>query len=154
VQGVLCAVLAVALLQFVLFVPGVAGDPLQLWMPMRLDGDAVAVAGHYLVSAWLAFSAGCVVIASACCFWPRPAEAARMLGVLLLGLVSLGMMGFSPTAYLSGMRVAFLCLLGFAIVGVRLLDRVSQVHGVRVQQLVVGLVVVLACWRIASSAFY
>jgi len=77
-----------------------------------------------------------------------------MLGVLLLGLASLGMMGFSPTAYLSGMRIAFLCLLCLAIVGVRLLARVPQVYGPRMQQGVVGLVAALACWRIAFSAFY
>jgi len=154
VKAVLCVVLAIALLQFVLFIPGVPGNPLQLSMPRRLDGDAVADPRNYLITAWLAFGAGAVVIASACCFWHRPAEAVRMLGVLLLGLVSLGMMGFSPTAYLSGMRIAFLCFLCFAIVGVRLLERVAQVHGERTHQVLVALVVVLACWRIAFSAFF
>lgn len=154
VKTVLGLVLATLLVQLVLFVPGVPGDPLQLWLPRRLDGDAVAFGRHYLLSAWLAFSAGCLVIACACCFWPRPGEVLRMLGVLLLGLASLGMMGFSPTAYLSGMRIAFLCLLCLAIVGVRLLARVPQVCGLRMQYGVVGLVAALASWRIAFSAFY
>lgn len=76
-----------------------------------------------------------------------------MLGLLLLGLASLGMMGFSPTAYLSGQRIAFLCLLALVVVGLRQLDRIGLDYGPRVRGGLLALIVVLASWRVTMAAF-
>ncbi|GEM_PF-3208356 len=151
---VLAVVLLIALAQVLLWLPGVPGQPLYALLPARLDGEATWQLSRYLRSAWAAGSVGALVVACAVAFWPRPREAARMGGVLLLGLASLGMMGFSPTAYLSGMRIAFLCAVAFALVGIRLLVRVPQVHGARAGQVVVALLLAWASWRVGQTAFY
>ncbi|TAA45420.1 DUF6056 family protein [Pseudoxanthomonas winnipegensis] len=152
-KAVLAMVLAVSLLQMLLLIPHVPGEPLQRSLPPRLDGDAVWNARLYALSAWSAFTVGCVVIAAACGFWRDGREAARMLGLLLLGLASLGMMGFSPTAYLSGQRIAFLCLLALVVVGLRQLDRIGLDYGPRVRGGLLALIVVLASWRVTMAAF-
>lgn len=147
-KAVLGIVLAVSLLQVVSLMLQVPGGSLRPWLPMRLDGDVVFYAGNYAVTAWTVFTVGCLVIGCACCFWRSTGEALRMLGVLLLGLVSLGLMGFSPTAYASGMRIAFLCMMALVIVGVRMLDRVPQVYGPWMSRAVLGATLLLASWRV------
>jgi hypothetical protein len=147
---VLGLVLASALVQLALYLPGMPGQSLRRWLPMRLDGEAVFFAGNYAVTAWSVFAVGCLVIACACCFWRATGDALRMLGVLLLGLASLGMMGFSPTAYLSSMRIAFLCAMAMVIVGVRMFARVPQVYGPWMERAVLGVTLSLASWRILA----
>ncbi|WDS35826.1 DUF6056 family protein [Pseudoxanthomonas sp.] len=147
---VLGIVLVASLLQLALLMLQVPGASLRPWLPMRLDGDVVFFAGNYAVTAWSLFAVGCLVIGCACCFWRSTGEALRMLGVLLLGLASLGMMGFSPTAYLSSMRIAFVCTMTLVIVGVRMCARVPQVYGPWMERAVLGLTLSLASWRIVA----
>ncbi|SEK57137.1 hypothetical protein SAMN05428989_0372 [Pseudoxanthomonas sp. GM95] len=149
-KGVLGAVLVVSLAQVALVLTPLSGHALRAWLPMRLDGDVVFFAGNYAVTAWTLFSVGCLMIACACCFWRSTSEALRMLGVLLLGLASLGMMGFSPTAYLSSMRIAFLCAMALVIVGTRLFARLPQVYGPGMSRALVAVTLLLASWRIVA----
>lgn len=148
-KAVLLLVLAVMLVQPLLLVHGAPFAPLGWVLPERLWGAAAWSWRAYALAAYAAFSVACLVCACTLAFWRRPPEALAMLGIMLLGLASLGMLGFSPTAYVSSARIQFVCLLAFALVGLRLLWRLDQDGGPRLRALAIGVLVLGASVRVA-----
>lgn len=153
-KTVLLAGLVLLMLQVPLGQLHLQGLQLHAWLPERLDGGAAHEPRFYMASALACVLVAMLVIASALGFWQRWSEVPCMAGVALLGLASLGLLGFSPTAYLSGQRIAFLCLLAWAMIGLRQLDRIGQTHGLRMQATLICLLLALANWRLLVILLY
>ncbi|MFT4198308.1 MAG: DUF6056 family protein [Pseudoxanthomonas sp.] len=149
-KGLLLAMLAVSAVQPLLLVRAVPVMPLQWMVPLRLWGEAAWQPRHYAMAALSAWLAAGLVCACTLAFWRRPREALAMLAVQLLGLASLGVLGFSPTAYVSSARIQFLCLLAFALVGLRLLWRLGEDGAVRVRAFAIVVLVLAASVRVAE----
>lgn len=67
---------------------------------------------------------------------------------LLLGLASLGALGFSPTAYASGDRINFVSQIAFLLVALRLTVAVEREYGSFALRVGIAVAALAAAYRV------
>lgn len=147
---VMFGALVLLAINYVLSLPGwPERAALQGFYALPVPGGASASSSRaYALSAWFAFTIACVVVAATVAFWRSHRECAAIFLTLLLGLASLGAMGFSPTAYASGMRVHFVCQVAFLLATARMMSLLESEFGPRVAKAAFALVAVAAGYRV------
>src|SRR3546814_19978677 len=71
-----------------------------------------------------------------------------VLATLLLGLASVGAIGFSPTVYASGDRIHFVCQAALLLVALRLVAALEHEFGPRTAKVSIAIVAVVAAYRV------
>jgi hypothetical protein len=118
------------------------------YLPPPLDGAIASSSRAYALSAWVAFSIACLVMATVVVYWHALREWKAALVGLLLGLASVAAMGFSPTAYASGSRIYFVCQVVLLLVALRLVAGVEREFGSRAANVGIVVVAVAAGYRV------
>src|SRR3546814_741933 len=119
-----------------------------LYLLQHLDGAAASSSRAYALSAWSAFSVACVVTAAVVASWHALREWKTVLATLLLGLASVGAIGFSPTVYASGDRIHFVCQAALLLVALRLVAALEHEFGTRTAKVSIAIVAVVAAYRV------
>ncbi|WP_027081184.1 DUF6056 family protein [Luteimonas mephitis] len=114
----------------------------------RLDGAAASSARAYALAAWSAFSVACVVMAVVVASWHALREWKAVLATLLLGLASLGAMGFSPTVYASGGRIHFVCQAALLLAALRLVAGLEREFGIQAAKVGIAIMAIAAAYRV------
>ncbi len=119
-----------------------------LYLPPRLDGAAASSSRAYALSAWSLFSIACLVATTVVTSWHALREWRAMLATLLLGLASVGALGFSPTVYASGDRIHFVCQVALLLVTLRMVAVLEHEFGPRAARIGVVVVAAVAAYRV------
>src|SRR3546814_14463535 len=80
--------------------------------------------------------------------WHALREWKTFLATLLLGLASVGAIGFSPTVYASGDRIHFVCQAALLLVALRLVAALEHEFGTRTAKVSIAIVAVVAAYRV------
>ncbi len=143
------ATLGFAALGYLLALSGSETGPLLRFYGLpEIDGSSASSFNVYLLSAWSVFVVLGIVAASAAAAWRSRRDCFIALFSLLLGLLSLGALGFSPTAYASGDRIEFVSQVMFLLVALRLTAVLGEEYGPGVERTFVALLAAGAGWRI------
>lgn len=124
------------------------GGAQGLYFLQHLDGAAASSSRAYALSAWSAFSVACVVTAAVVASWHALREWKAVLATLLLGLASVGAIGFSPTVYASGDRIHLVCQAALLLVALRLVAALEHEFGARTAKASIAIVAVVAAYRV------
>lgn len=134
---------------YVLAFPGLPRvSALRFYTLPPIDGESAAFLNVYVLSAWSAFVVACVVAAAVAASWRSLGESLGVFTTLVLGMGSLGALGFSPTAYASGDRIAFVCQVAFLLVVLRLTVAVEREYGPFAVRAGIGVAAITAGYRV------
>lgn len=134
---------------YVLAFPGLPQvSALRFYTLPEIDGESASFLNVYVLSAWSAFVVACLVAAATAVSWRSSGESLVVFATLVLGMASLGALGFSPTAYASGDRIAFVCQTAFLLVLLRLTVAVEREYGSFVLKAGIGVAAVAAGYRV------
>lgn len=148
---VLWIALAFLALGYLSLLPGLdSAGMIRFYVLPPLDGAAASSLRIYVASAWSAFVVACLVAAATASAGRSLGEYFAILVTLLLGLASLGAMGFSPTAYASGDRIHFVCQMAFLLVALRLMALAERTYGPCAMNAGIVFIVLAAGYRIVQ----
>lgn len=115
-----------------------------------IDGASASSLTVYVLSAWSLFAVACLVAAAVATSWRSAGESLIVLMTLALGLASLGLLGFSPTAYASGDRINFVSQIAFLLVALRMTVAVERDYGPMVFRIGVAFAAIAAGYRVVQ----
>ena len=101
----------------------------------------------YAMHAWLAFMAASLVVACALAFRASRERMLAAAGVLALGFGTMFALGFSPTAYASGVRTLFVGQAAMLLVVMCMWRRLDAGFGRRAQLAVLAAIIAVAFYR-------
>lgn len=151
-KALILLMLAYLALDYVLSMPGVSSGSIQqrFYAVPSLGGASANSSRTYALSAWSAFAVAALVCAAAVAFWRSYREVLIALLTMLLGLASLAVIGFSPTAYASGWRVHFVCQVVFLLVAARLCVEMRREFGTRITSVAIAIMALAAGYRVLA----